>query len=195
MIFLNFHEMKLVSYQKKINDFCIIDPTIDTYKILTPNYMQTQEIRNILDLIVLSTKEQVIIPKDKQKQFLLGEEAPANLYDIQNLKEAISLLITEMNSIAVKYLSDHFLELFESGETKNLNEDVIFSINDVYNMSENQKETENKQIFELMKSQEEHEIVIHFIIGQKGEFIKETIEYVMENLDDDIVAHELPRMQ
>ena len=100
-----------------------------------------------------------------------------------------------MNSIAVKYLSDHFLELFESGETKNLNEDVIFSINDVYNMSENQKETENKQIFELMKSQEEHEIVIHFIIGQKGEFIKETIEYVMENLDDDIVAHELPRMQ
>lgn len=129
-------------------------------------------------------------------QFLLGEEISTDFYDIKNIKEAISLLNTEMNSIAVKYLSEHFLELFESGETKHLNEDVIFSVIDLYNESENanQKKTENKQIFELLKNQEEPEIVIHFIIGQKGEFIKEAIEYVMENLDDEIVAHELPRV-
>ena len=131
-------------------------------------------------------------------RFLLGEEVPSDLYNINNLKEAISQLSTEMNSIAVNYLSDHFLELLESDETKHLSKEVIFSIIDKYNESEEQKQNETqkkKEIFEAMKRKEEAEIVIHFITGMRfDEIAKEEIEYVMENLDDDIILNELPRV-
>ena len=198
---LSRNEARIIS--KKINDFCMIDPTINKYELLTPNNEQPQEIRNLLDLIILSTKEQVTIPKDKQKQFamirfLLGEEVPSDLYDIKNIKEAISLLNTEMNSIAVKYLSEHFLELLESDETKNLSKEVIISIIDKYNESEDEKQSQTekkKEIFEAMKRKEEKEIVIHFIFGMHfDELIQDAIEYVMENLDDDVMANELHRV-
>ena len=51
-------------------------------------------------------------------------------YDIKNIKEGISLLYTELNEAAVKYLNEHFLELIKSGETKNLGEEVLSSIID-----------------------------------------------------------------
>ena len=181
----------------------MIDPTINKYELLTPNNEQPQEIRNLLDLIILSTKGQVTVPKDKQKQFamirfLLGEEVTSDLYDIKNIKEAISLLNTEMNSIAVKYLSEHFLELLESDETKNLSKEVIISIIDKYNESEDEKQSQTekkKEIFEAMKRKEEKEIVIHFIVGMRfDELIQDAIEYVMENLDDDVMANELHRV-
>lgn len=198
---LSRNEARIIS--KKINDFCMIDPTINKYELLTPNNEQPQEIRNLLDLIILSTKGQVTVPKDKQKQFamirfLLGEEVPSDLYDIKNIKEAISLLNTEMNSIAVKYLSEHFLELLESDETKNLSKEVIISIIDKYNESEDEKQSQTekkKEIFEAMKRKEEKEIVIHFIVGMRfDELIQDAIEYVMENLDDDVMANELHRV-
>lgn len=203
---LSRNEARIIS--KKINDLCMIDPTIDKYELSTPNNERKQEnedFREILNLIIRSTREQVTIPKDKQSkftmiQFLLGEKILTDLFVINNIKEAISLLNTEMNSVAVTYLSKHFLELLESGEMKNLNEHILYSIIDEYNESEdeNTKEEEKKKIFSILKSQNEEEIAIHFILGikfdHKGEFFKEVIEYIIEHINDDIVINELPRI-
>lgn len=55
-----------------------------------------------------------------------------------------------MNLIAVKYLSEHLLELVESGKTKHLNENILYSIIDQYFEKENisEKEEEIKNYFQ-----------------------------------------------
>ncbi|KAK8835951.1 hypothetical protein M9Y10_040334 [Tritrichomonas musculus] len=197
------NEARVIS--KKINNICTIDPTIDQYDLSFPDSNQRiekEEIKQLFNLIVQSTRSQVSIPNEKQKQFsmilfLLGEEAPSssNTFDIQNIKEAISLLNTETNFIAINYLSEHFLELLESGETKNLNEQILYSLIDEYT-EKNFKKEEVSKIFSIMKSQEDKEFVIHFIIrlliSQNSVFFtKEMIDYFTDNLDDDIVTNDL----
>ena len=75
---------------KKINDLCIIDPTIDQYEIKIPYNEQNQEKENtkeILEKLLQSTRKQITISKDKQKHIaniciLLGEEVSSDLYKI-----------------------------------------------------------------------------------------------------------------
>lgn len=202
IINLSRNEARVIS--KKINDFCLIDPTVNQYELLFGQNSEKEEIKNLLKQLIRSAREQIAITKEKQKEFamirfLLGEDG-SELYDIQNEKEAISLLSTEMNYIAIKYLSEHFLELIESGETKNLNENIIYSIIDEYflNVAKEQQEREIEKIFSAMKTQEEEKFVIHFIlqsqIDQQGEISKEIIQYLISNLDDEIVINELPRI-
>lgn len=52
----------------------MIDPNIDKYELSTPNNERKQEnedFREILNLIIRSTREQVTIPKDKQSKFTM----------------------------------------------------------------------------------------------------------------------------
>lgn len=182
------------------------DPTIDQYDFSSLyDEKQFEDIQNLLNLIIRSMREQITIPKEQQDlffklQFLLGEVEPADFNNIQSFKEAISLLSTEMNSIAIDYLSKHFLNFLESGETKKISQPIIYSIIDKYNEQEYDElsENNNKKVFTILKNQEDPEIVIHFILGlkfeQEDEFFKEAIEYLTENLDDDIVEQELIRI-
>lgn len=189
---------------KKINDLYMIDPTIDKYELSIPfNEQKQEDNKDLLNLIVKSTKEQVKIPQDKQKnfaliRFLLGESSSDNIYDIQNIKEAISLLSTELDETAVKYLNEHFLELIESGEMKNLSEEVLFSIIDRFSEKVIEKVDDIKKIYSILKNQEDEEIVVRFIMSVKFknqiELLKEMIEYFCEHLNDRIVENELPRI-
>ena len=205
---LSQNEARIIS--KKINNICMVDPTLDHYELFIPNNIQDQEKeedkKNIINLIIRSTRERVIIPKNKQKlfsiiQFLLGDDSD-NIFEIQNVTEAISLLNSEMENIAIKYLSEHFLDLIESDKMNNLNEDIIFAIIDEYASKENEKikkdDDEFKKIFSIIKDQEDEGIVIHFILSVKieytGEIINELFEYLSEHLNDEIVSNELPRI-
>ena len=200
------NEARLIS--KKINDLCMIDPTIDQYEfplIYNDLKLEKEEINFFLDILILSARERVKIPKKRQSRFamirfLLGEGNSIDQYSIQNIEEAISLLNTEMNDSAIEYLGKHFLKLLENGETKLLNDQILYSIIDQYFEKEYNIHNNNevKQIFSKMKDQEESMFVIHFIlqsqISKPGEISKEMIEYFTTHLNDEIVYNELPRI-
>ena len=62
-----------------------------------------------------------------------------NVFNIFNTEEAISCLNTEMYAIAIDYLSDHLIELIESGEMMNLNNQIVFTIIDKLAGNEGEK--------------------------------------------------------
>ena len=200
------NEVRVIS--KKINDLCMIDPTLDQYEITIPVNQQKQEVKDIqnnLQLLIRSTRGQVTIPNDKQKQFhmirfLLGDESSENFYEISSIEEGLSLLNTEFELIGINYLSDHLLEFIESGGTKHVSEEKINSIFNKYN-SEERTEEEKKRIICKLKEEKEEEIAILFILGMKisetesDDFLKETIEFLLEHLDDDILRSDFYRVK
>ncbi|KAK8897607.1 hypothetical protein M9Y10_015568 [Tritrichomonas musculus] len=205
------NEARVIS--KKINELMNIDPTIDKYAISIPfnsDHQKKEIFEEIFRLLIRSTRERVNIPSDKENEFynilfLLGEETKNNFYDISNIKEGISLLNTELNSIAVRYLSEHFLELLESGSTKHLNDDIMYSIIDSYNDISREGERERREgkkmkeererIYRIMKTQEESKFVIHFILLNfqecEGAILNDMIEYIADNIEDEIVKEEI----
>ena len=211
------NEARIIS--KKINELCMVDPTVTQYELIIPrkDEKQTNEgYQDIFNLIIESTRDKIEIPNDKQKKFsmirsLLGEESPFSENDIkiQNIEEAFSLLNTDFENIAIKYMSDHFLELTESDKMKNLSQDIIFTIIDNYSEKDNQqsnedtekmeeKEDEIQKIFNILQKQEDESIVIHFILMSKIEYksdlLNEMIQYINSHLNDDIVLKELSRI-
>lgn len=198
---LSRNEARILS--KQINNFYIIDPTIDQY-ILSLSSTENSEIKEVLNLLIKSLHEKVTIPKEQEKlfqtiQFILGEEETNENSNIYNIKEAISLLSTENENKAVNFLSENLLKLIESGEMNHINKELIFAIIDSYLEKENKDEKEIEKIFSTMKNQqEEASIVFYFILSlkneYKSEFINEILEYIIENLDDDILQNELHRI-
>lgn len=186
---------------KNVNDQCMIDPTIDYYELVIPNKSENQSdesYQDIFNLIIRSMREKVTISNDKQKeflmiQFLLGEKLSTFEYKIQNINEAISFLNTAAETNGIDYLSEHFIELLERGEIRNLSEEIILTIIDNYTNRKSANDENFEKIFSLLtKQEEETSIIIHFILSNEIEYNSEVIDYIIQNLNDDIVSNELP---
>lgn len=188
---------------KKINNIFEIDPTLDEYEIELPKEISiSEDIRIIIEKLLKSTEEKVLIEKSKERQaniirLFLGESTKEdNVHiDMKSIKEAISYLSTEAHSSSIQYLSLHLKEIIEDGEFDKLDEKIVYEIFDSYFQQEKSKENQNQEIFEHLKQKENVDIVMHFLLQVEYEdYTEEMKEYIANNLSDEIVDNELSQI-
>lgn len=196
---------------RKINELYQIDPTINEYCISLPNKdeyckaIKNNQVDEILKLIIKSTSEKISIPQDQQNifsliQYLLGEsnqQADKDLkYQINSQEEAISFLCTEFHTESIEYLSGHFIELIESDQMKNISEEILYEIIDKYLENNNDKSKEEiEKIYDILENENESNFLIHLLISiDPSQINAAMIEYIYNNLNDDIVQKDLPRI-
>lgn len=197
----------------KINNAYQSDPTINNYDILIPKrstasqeIIEMKEFEEILTLLLKSIDEKIEISKEKINNFniiclLLGNsENKENNCQINNIQEAISLLNTELHDESIKYISNRFLEVVESGQLSNIDIKIIEEIIDIY--FSNKKENENEfykevnQIFsQLTQNQEDINIIMHFLLNIEYQNYDDKMKkYIAFHLSDEIVSNELGRI-
>lgn len=189
---------------KKINNLFEIDPTLDEYEIELPKEISiSEDIKIIIEKLLKSTEEKVLIEKSKERQaniirLFLGESTKEdNVHiDMKSIKEAISYLSTEAHSSSIQYLSLHLKEIIEDGEFDKLDEKIVYEILDSYFQNqEKSKENQNQEIFEQLKQKENVDIVMHFLLQVEYEdYTEEMKEYIVNNLSDEIVDNELSQI-
>lgn len=200
-----------------INEIYCIDPTITNYELIIPNFFfkfcqeekggKLELISSIVDLIIKSTSEKIVIQKNKKQQIniilslfgeTIGNEDSAL---IENINEAISYLSTQFHDQSIKYLSDHINEMIDEGQIFNLDDKIINEIIDSYFNETNNKQqetdknsikTEYEQIFNKLKKTDEIGLVMHFLLQiESDKYTKEMRDYITSNISDDIVFNEL----
>lgn len=202
---------------KRINELYLIDPTINEYYLTIPinklnnkaiNYGQIEE---TLKLLIKSIQEKISISQDQKPifsliRYLLGESDNDIEKELESKigsqEEAISLLCTNFHKESIEYLSGHFSELIESGEMRNLSDDILIEILDSYlddfrhkNFNETEKETEIHKIFEDLKNEGERKLLMHFLLSlNPDEYKEEMTNYIYDNIDDEIIQNELPKI-
>lgn len=199
---------------RKINDAYQVDPTINSFSINFPNQLKFQspkerkeKIEEVLQTLIKSTTEQVEINKAENDLYsiintiLNGHEDKENCHEslIKNQEEAISLLNTEFHALSIEYLSGHFIDFIKSSTMKNIEESLIKDIIDEYITEhykpEKKDASEVSSIFEKLCQEEEVGIVLHFLLSiDPSEYDECMIEYIYDNLDDDIIMKETSRI-
>lgn len=100
---------------------------------------------------------------------------------ISTIEEAISLLSTSFHEEAVKFLTDHLIDLLQSRMFQEIEEEIILDIIDFYihekeEQNHSEKIDEYEKIFNLLKENNEPLFLMHFLLQ-----IDET------NLDKDMI--------
>lgn len=219
-IIINTTRNKARVISKNINDICQVDPTINDYFINLPKQLAFQlsnktreEIEEILETLIKSTYEQVQIKQtsweiystintilnsyDNTEQYLE--------YEMKSQDEAISFLNTEFHERSIEYLSKHITEFVSSSEICNIDEGIINDVIDAYisyqgSDKEEEEEREarierNRQIFEILSKEGELRIAMHFLLSlDSEEYDSSMIEYIYENLDDEMIKSEASRV-
>lgn len=199
---------------RKINELYLIDPTINEYYLTIPvdqlqnKTINNKEIEESIKLLIKSVQEKVKINKNQNLVFslvryLLGEndkEIEKELKTkIDTQEEAISMLYTNFHKESIEYLSGHLSELIESGEMKNISDDILIEILDLYlcnlHHKRTEKESEIHKIFEDLKNEGEKKLLMHFLLSlNPNEYKEEMINYICDNIDDEVILNELPKI-
>ncbi|KAK8839731.1 hypothetical protein M9Y10_031436 [Tritrichomonas musculus] len=199
---------------KKINDIFRVDPTINEYFINLPKQFKSQiikyekeEINEILKLLIKSPFNKAQINQGKRMIYsiittiLNGDNDKENelRYNVKSQEEAISLLNTEFHSRSIEYLSGHFKEFILSSEMRNIDEGIINKIIDAYishrENGEIKKEGEIGDIFASLVFEMEVGTVMHFLLSlDVEEYDEDMIDFIYENLDDEIIESEMSRI-
>ena len=195
----------------KIDQLHLIDPTVNEFTLKLSSSIQNQiETKELIECIILllkSTQEKIKINKEKENsiiltQYLLGSEDDQLLgrIKINNIQDAISFLSTELHRTSVKYLSDHLIEVIESGKLKTIDESITKAIIDEYFYKQiGEKKPNNlkeiRKIFSLLQKKEDSQIVMHFLLNLNYcDFNSEMLMYISSNLSDEIINNELGRI-
>ena len=199
---------------KRINDIYQIDPTINEYSINLPKQIKMQtsnqtkeDIEDVLSTLIKSIIDKVEINETQRDIFSIittilngSEDKETGIkYDMKNEEEAISLLRTEFHFDSIEYLSFQIIEFIRSSSMKNIEEGIINEIIDEYisvcDKDGDKKESEKRQIFDALKEQEEKRILMHFLLSLDiEEYDEDMIEYIYDNLDDEIIDNEISRV-
>ena len=220
-IYITSNIARLIS--RKINDIHHIDPTISEYHIKYSKELlelnksinnddkkeekeEIEEIKEMINSLIRSTKEEITIQPKNQKKFefllfLLGEnKKDKNFFIIESDTEAISLLNTELHDIAIEYLSKHLISIIDNDKMIKFNSKIMREIIDKYFDEKNKTENEESideinELFNKMKTKEEKEIVMHFLLCHEFEkYNQEMIDFFYQNIDDDIIENDYSRI-
>lgn len=206
------NEARIIS--RNINNVYQNDPTIAQYCIEIPNCILAEktnlnQLQEIVQLCLDSAIQKVHIPTEKQKlfaiiQYFLGEwdvEKLKELNIVTNQQDAIQFLETEFYELSIDYLSNHLVELIESGQANNIQKDISNKIIDSYleiiNKADNEQKTDElRRIFDKMKNANlDQAVLMHFLINIDFEEFNENMEqYFNENLNDEILMESLSRV-
>lgn len=146
-IIINTTRNKARVISKNINNICQVDPTINDFFINLPKQLAFQlsnktreEIEDILEALIKSTYEQVLIKQESWKIYstmntILNSYDNTEQYleyEMKSQDEAISFLNTEFHERSIEYLSKHITELVSSSEICNIDEGIINDVIDAY---------------------------------------------------------------
>lgn len=187
---------------KKINNILEVDPTLNEYEINFPKGIPSSDIKNIIEKLLKSTEEKVLIEKEKEKEMniirlFLGETTSEDEINIgiRNIKEAISYIATEAHSSSIQFLSKNLKQLIENEEFDKLDESIAYEIIDSYCQQGNSQETLHQEIFEILKQKEKLDIIMHFLLQiQHDKLTEDMKKYIVDNLADDIAHNELSQI-
>ena len=197
-------------------------------KINSKNAKQIQQakekIEEIFNVLFLSTtQDNCKIRKDQkiilnQLKFSLGDEmsedfssdedySSEQFFVINDIKEAISILSTQYHSQAIKYLADNFIVFIQSSLIKEIDENILNDIVDLYvgNYIHNQSDlkpkkifsiqNEIKEIFQILKKKDEKDLLIYFLVSLKMEYFnEEMLNFLFSHIDDDISSQSFSRL-
>ena len=203
---------------KKVNTYYQTDPTIQNIEINIPSHFHLKDeqtnlkdkIETIFQTILSTTDQPKSISEEEEFLFVLllrlieyddisskSHEAEFVKF-ISTIKEAVSLLSTEFHSDSIQYLSAHFQEFIKSDMFEEIDEGIILDIIDIYirvNHTENKSEQSNdiKEIFNILKDNKEPIFLIHLLLHIDSNILNnEMIEYIINNIDDEIADKETP---
>lgn len=185
---------------------------------------EKNKIENVFNVLLSSTTQDLCeISKDQKNifyriKYFLGEEVKdkesseeensnEQLFLIDNIQEAISLLSTQYHTQSIGYLANNFLTFIQSSLLKEIDESILKDIIDLY-IEFNIQNTENKnmkkiftiqgeikEIFHIFKDKDEKELLIYFLLSLKMEnFNEEMLEYLFNQIDDNIKSQDFSRL-
>lgn len=199
---------------RKVNDLYQIDPTISQYQIfwkisdypIKLEKLQNDSIQNVFQLMCRSIYEPINIEDDDFFLYLMifdslgnDERDRGNDFEkfkslIKSIDEAKCLLSTSFRNETIDYISDHLAELLKSETFKDIDEETIFEIIDLYLSKANEdKEEEFADVFSLLKEINENCIVMHFLLQLNPETLtEEMVEYIVNHFDYEIIQSNAP---
>lgn len=202
--------------------------TVKSPKINIINDKQIKQektnIESILNVLFTSTTQNFCeISKDQKLilyhlKYFLGEEVKdiesseeeysnEQIFFIDNIKEAISLLSTQYHSQSIEYLAKNFIAFIQSSLIKEIDNNILQDIVDLYielyiRNPEDLKskkifaiQTDIKEIYHILKEKDEQELLIYFLLSLKMENLnEEMLEYLFNQIDDNIKSQDFSRL-